>query len=64
MKKTLGLLAGLGLLALSAASARTALLGWGGGHADVGFWWTVIACLLGIAAVGALVGTAIHARPD
>ncbi len=62
MKKALGFLAGLGLLALSAAAARTASLGWGGGHSDVGFWWTVIASFLGIAAVGALVGTVIHSR--
>ena len=62
MKKALGFLAGLGLLALAAGAARTAFLGWGGGHADVGFWWTVIASFLAIAAFGALVGTAIHSR--
>lgn len=62
MKKTLGFLAGLVLLSLAAGAARTAYLGWGGGHTDVGFWWTVIASLLGIAASGALVGTAIHSR--
>lgn len=64
MKKALGFLAGFGLLSLAAAAAHTAFLGWGGGHSDVGFWWTVIAGFLGIAAVGALVGTAIHARSD
>lgn len=62
MKKTLGFLAGFGLLALAAGAARTAFLGWGGGHTDVGFWWTVIASFLTIAAFGALVGTAIHTR--
>ena len=31
---------------------------------DVAFWWTVIAGLLAIAAVGALVGTTIHTRGD
>ena len=30
---------------------------------DVGFWWTVIAVLLAIAATGALVGTWIHTQP-
>ena len=62
MKKALGFLAGFALLTLAAGAARTAFLGWGGGHSDVGFWWTVIASLLGVAALGALVGTAIHAR--
>ena len=62
MKKVLGFLAGFALLILAAGAMRTASLGWGGGHSDVGFWWTVIASLLGIAALGALVGTAIHGR--
>ena len=62
MKKALGFFAGLVLLALAAGAARTASLGWGGGHTDVGFWWTVIAGLLTIAGLGALVGTVIHTR--
>ena len=62
MKKALGFFAGLVLLTLAAGAARTAFLGWGGGHTDVGFWWTVIAGFLAIAALGALVGTAIHTR--
>ena len=62
MKKALGFLAGLVLLALAAGAARTASLGWGGGHTDVGFWWTVIAGFLTIAGLGALVGTVIHSR--
>lgn len=62
MKKALGFLAGLVLLSLAAGAARTASLGWGGGHTDVGFWWTVIAAFLTIAGLGALVGTLIHSR--
>ena len=62
MKKVLGFLAGLLLLSLAAGAARTASIGWGGGDSDVGFWWTVIASFLTIAALGALVGTAIHSR--
>ena len=62
MKKALGLFAGLVLLALAAGAARTAMLGWGGHHTDVGFWWTVIASFLTIAGMGALVGTVIHTR--
>ena len=62
MKKALGFFAGLVLLALAAGAARTASLGWGGGHTDIGFWWTVIASFLTIAGLGALVGTVIHTR--
>ena len=62
MKKALGFFAGLVLLALAAGAARTAMLGWGGDHTDVGFWWTVIAGFLTIAGLGAVVGTAIHTR--
>ncbi len=62
MKKALGFLAGLFLLALAFAAGRTAVTGWTGGHSDVGFWWTVIASLLAIASLGALIGTGIHSR--
>ncbi len=62
MKKALGFFAGFVLLALAAGAARTAMLGWGGDHTDVGFWWTVIAGFLTIAGLGAVVGTAIHTR--
>lgn len=38
------------------------MLGWSQGHTDVGFWWTVITCLLTIAGAGAVIGTVIHTR--
>lgn len=63
MKKALGFLAGLFLLALAARAFQTAWIGWTGGHGDVGFWWTVISCFLGVAGTGAVIGTAIHTRP-
>ncbi len=63
MKKALGFLAGLFLLTLAGGAARTAATGWSGGHGDVGFWWTVVAGFLGVAALGAIVGAAIHGRP-
>jgi hypothetical protein len=49
---------GIAFGAYSRASA-----GWAAGHSDVGFWWTIIAAFLTIAAVGALVGTWIHTQP-
>jgi len=36
--------------------------GWGTGQPDVGFWWTVIAAFLTIAAGAAVVGTWLHTR--
>lgn len=62
MKKAFGFLAGLFLLSLAALALRTASVGWSGGHGDVGFWWTVISCFLGIAGAGAVIGTVIHTR--
>ena len=60
LKRGLGFLAGLAILALAALAFRTAMTGWSGGHGDVGFWWTVITGFLGVAGLGALIGTAIH----
>ena len=64
MKKALGFLAGIVILAMAGKAFQTAMIGWSGGHGDVGFWWTVISCFLGIAGFGALIGTAIHSRPS
>lgn len=62
MKRILGMGVGLVWYGLAFGALRNASAGWEGGHSDLGFWWTVIACLLGIAATGALVGTFIHTR--
>ena len=52
------------LYALLAGLAFTASTGgWAEGHGDLGFWWAVIGALLGIAALGALLGTWLHTRP-
>jgi hypothetical protein len=63
MKSALGVLAGLVLLVLAIGAFRTASGGWSGGHTDIGFWWTVIASFLTIAALGAIIGTVVHSRP-
>lgn len=51
-------------LVIAFGAFRRASAGWSEGHADLGFWWTVIAALLMIAALGALIGTWIHTRPS
>lgn len=55
---------GVGVLYLVIAfgAYSRASTGWEEGHADIGFWWTVIAVLLTIAALGALIGTWIHTQ--
>lgn len=54
---------GVVYLGIAFAAFARASAGWQAGHADIGFWWTVIGAFLTIAALGALVGTWIHTRP-
>ena len=61
MKKHAGLIIGVLYLIIAMGAFKNGMAGWQGGHSDLGFWWTVIACLLTIAGLGALVGTWIHA---
>lgn len=60
--KLFGYVIGIVWLGLAFGAFRTSSAGWAQGQSDIGFWWAVIAVLLTIAALGALVGTAIHAR--
>lgn len=55
---------GVGILYLAIAFGAygRASAGWEAGHADLGVWWTVVAALLTIAALGALIGTWIHTQ--
>ena len=64
MKRVIGMLIGVGYLGLVAYSWSIARSGWSAGHPDVGFWFTVIAGFLGIAAVALFIGTWIHTQPD
>lgn len=60
--KFLGYVIGLVWLGLAFGAFRTSSAGWDAGHSDIGFWWAVIGALLAIAALGAIIGTTIHAR--
>ena len=40
-------------------SSRNAALG----NSDLGLWWAVIGTLLGVASIGAFLGTWFHTRP-
>lgn len=63
MKRIIGFVIGVLWLGLAYLALRRALGGWEQGWNDVGLWWAIIAALLGIAALGALIGTWLHTRP-
>ena len=62
MKRIIGFGIGIVYFGLAFGALRTANAGWDTGYTDLGFWWTVIAALLGIAAIGAIGGTYLHTR--
>ncbi len=61
MKKNAGLVIGVLYLIIAMGAFKNSMAGWEAGHGDLGFWWTVVGCLLTIAGLGALIGTWIHA---
>ncbi len=62
MKRILGMGVGVVYLGIAFGALTRANNGWSTGYSDIGFWWTVIAVLLTIAALGALIGTWIHTQ--
>lgn len=64
MNRIFGYLVGIVWLGLAYGAYSRGAAGGAAGQEDVAFWWTVIAALLGIAALGALVGTTLHTRSD
>lgn len=62
MKRILGMGVGVIYLGIAFGAFFRASAGWSAGYNDLGFWWTVIAVILAIAAGGALIGTWIHTR--
>jgi hypothetical protein len=62
MKRILGMGVGVLYLVIAFGAYSRASAGWEAGQGDIGFWWTVIAVLLTIAALGALIGTWIHTQ--
>jgi hypothetical protein len=62
MSRVFGFVIGAIWIVFSLLAFRNSALGWSEGHADLGFWWAVIAVLLAVAAGVALVGTARFRR--
>jgi hypothetical protein len=63
MKRIIGMTIGVVWLGFTYGAFRNSSAGWAAGHADLGFWWAVIGAFLGIAALGAIIGTWIHTQP-
>jgi len=62
MKRILGMGVGVLYLFIAYGALSRANAGWDAGQSDIGFWWTVVAALLTIAALGALIGTWLHTQ--
>ena len=62
MKRILGMGVGLVFFVIAFAAYTRASAGWDAGHSDIGFWWTVIALFLALAALSAMAGTWIHTQ--
>jgi len=63
MSRIFGFFIGFAWLGLAFGAFQRAQGGWARDHPDVGVWWSVIAGFLGIAALGAFIGTWLHTRP-
>ncbi len=64
MKRIVGVAIGVFYFVLVFLAFRQASQGRQVGHADLGFWWSVIGSLLAIAGTGAVIGTWLHTRPS
>jgi hypothetical protein len=63
MTRTIGILIGVVYAVLAGLAATVSIQGWFEGNGDLGLWWAVIGTLLGIAGLGAILGTWSHTRP-
>jgi hypothetical protein len=64
MKLIVGIIIGMLYGVLSGLAFRTSSGGWAAGYSDLGFWWAVIGTVLGVAGLGALIGSWVHTRPQ
>lgn len=64
MKRIAGIFFGILYVVFVTVAVRNSLAGWAEGHADLGFWWAVIAAFLALAGGAAVVGSFLHARID
>jgi hypothetical protein len=62
MKRIIGMAISVFYAALAALAYNSSIQNWSMGNGDLGFWWAVIGTLLGIACLGAFLGTLFHTR--
>lgn len=60
MKRVIGIAIGIAFLGIAAFTLNYSTANWRAGHADIGFWFSVIAGFLAIAGLGAIIGTWLH----
>jgi len=63
MKRIIGIVIGVFYAVLSWLAFTSSTRNWFVGNSDLGLWWAVIGTLLGIAGLGALLGSWFHTRP-
>jgi hypothetical protein len=63
MKRIIGILIGVFYGVLCGLAFTSSSGNWAAGNSDLGLWWAVIGTLLGVACLGALLGTWFHTRP-
>ena len=63
MKRIVGIAIGVLYGVLAGLAFTNSTGNWSAGNLDLGLWWSVIGTLLGVAGVGALLGTWFHTRP-
>ncbi len=60
MKRVVGVAIGIVYLGIATVTLMYSTGSWREGHADIGFWFTVIAVFLVVAGLGAIIGTWLH----
>ena len=63
MKRIIGWGVGVFYLGISYAAFSRGAAGRAAGHGEIGFWYSVVATLLFVAALAAFIGTWIHTQP-
>jgi hypothetical protein len=62
MKRIIGIVIGVFYAVLSGLAFTSSTGNWSAGNSDLGLWWAVIGTLLGVAGLGAFLGTWFHTR--
>ena len=63
MNRMIGIVIGAFYAVLSWLAFTSSTGNWFVGNSDLGLWWAVVGTLLGIAGLGALLGSWFHTRP-